>query len=224
MKIVLYRNFYMVFFLFWLLASGSIFLLTIWGDFDNFLFDVQEVVQNTLNKSENETAKLQSDVTPKKIESSILVRDTVRKDVVEHTIDSLALEGAKSDRNYMQSAIDDHKKSSVHNSLGSLNNISFKQGLNDLVTALQMNKPIGLVSSFVISDKKCIVIDVHGKWINRGSRIYSLKKGPVFKVVIGMHPDKLRLVFYLRKSITTVRKTQIDKKGDNLHISISYKR
>ncbi|WP_320171990.1 AMIN domain-containing protein [Maridesulfovibrio sp.] len=56
----------------------------------------------------------------------------------------------------------------------------------------------GRVKWFNLNKPRRLVVDILGKWDFKDHSVYRLKSCMVEKIVVGEHPDKLRLVFYLK--------------------------
>lgn len=71
------------------------------------------------------------------------------------------------------------------------------------------------VTWFNLEKPRKLVVDLRGAWKSQGASIYRFKKGSVEKVVVGEHPDRFRLVFYLRKGKLDGKVRPVIQKNDN---------
>ena len=73
----------------------------------------------------------------------------------------------------------------------------------------------GKVSWFNLESPRRLVVDIRGKWNNKVKSVYRVKNCPVSKVVLGEHPDKIRLVIYLDQKKFSAKFKPVVRKLEN---------
>ncbi len=86
-------------------------------------------------------------------------------------------------------------KSSV--SKGSVTKVSFSCKSERASVEVALSAEAGRVRWFNLAKPRRLVLDIYGKWQNKAKSLYRLKDCPVQKIVLGEHPDKIRMVVYL---------------------------
>ncbi|ACS81445.1 AMIN domain-containing protein [Maridesulfovibrio salexigens] len=72
----------------------------------------------------------------------------------------------------------------------------------------------GKVSWFNLAKPRRLVLDLHGKWQNKAKSLYRLKDCPVQKIILGEHPDKIRVVVYLDEKAAPAKIKPVVRKHD----------
>lgn len=60
-----------------------------------------------------------------------------------------------------------------------------------------LSGPAGKIHWFSLKGPERLVVDMKGRWHNRGRSVYKMENCVVTKIVVGEHPDKVRFVFHL---------------------------
>lgn len=219
MLMIFYRRFYILLFLIWLAATVGIFVLSVWGDFDKFVHDFREIVEVgtkpvDLNATDQDMAVRTADKLVHKVQ---VARDTVRQKVVDEVVSGAVAEvtaevakdvravekvlGMKPAAPGVPMARVEARAETLlgqarqHAGAGELLSMAFS-GEGDRITAhLTTSKPVDKVTAFWLPDPTRLVVDLRGEWKNLSPRISRFGEGFLYRVVIGMHSDRLRLVF-----------------------------
>ncbi len=85
--------------------------------------------------------------------------------------------------------------------------------VDNVTSKIPLSGTAGRVTWFNLQNPRKLVVDIRGRWENRGKSIYRLKGCPVEKIVVGEHSDKMRMVFYINKKDTPKRITPVIKKS-----------
>ncbi len=85
--------------------------------------------------------------------------------------------------------------------------------VNIVTSKIPLSETAGRITWFNLHNPRRLVVDIRGRWENRGKSIYRLKGCPVEKIVVGEHSDKMRMVFYINKKDTPNRITPVIKKN-----------
>ena len=88
-------------------------------------------------------------------------------------------------------------KSSV--SKGSVTKVSFSCKSEKASVEVALSADAGRVRWFNLAKPRRLVLDIYGEWQNKAKSLYRLKDCPVQKIVLGEHPDKIRIVVYLNE-------------------------
>ncbi|CCO22694.1 AMIN domain-containing protein [Maridesulfovibrio hydrothermalis] len=85
-----------------------------------------------------------------------------------------------------------------------------------------LSSPAGRIKWFNLQSPRRLVVDILGKWDNKGKSLYKLEGCPVKKIVTGEHADKIRLVFYISKKDAAMRiKPAITKNSAGIELTIN---
>lgn len=79
----------------------------------------------------------------------------------------------------------------------------------------------GRTTWFYLPDPGRLIIDIHGPRETVGPAVYRFDSGPVKHVVIGEHPDRLRLAVVLRSPVPEAVRPVLSPSEEGLSISIS---
>lgn len=79
---------------------------------------------------------------------------------------------------------------------------------------IRLSNSTGKISWFNLANPRKFVVDFHGKWQNRAKSLYRLKDCPVQKIVLGEHPAKVRMVFYLDEKSVPANITPVVRRLD----------
>ncbi len=99
--------------------------------------------------------------------------------------------------------------------------IGFDSDTGGFSADIRLSDKCGKVTWFNLEKPRKLVVDLRGAWKSQGASIYRFKKGPVEKVVVGEHPDRFRLVFYLREGKLDGKVRPVIQKSDN-DIKVSF--
>lgn len=83
------------------------------------------------------------------------------------------------------------------------------------VVSVLLSSAAGKVNWFNLDSPRRLVVDMHGKWDNSAKSVYRIKNCPVSKVVLGEHPDKIRLVIYLDPNKFSAKVKPVVRRLDN---------
>ena len=61
------------------------------------------------------------------------------------------------------------------------------------------NGQAGQVTSFNVREPRKLAVDLHGEWRKKGPPVVRFATGPVKNIVVGEHPDRLRLSIEFRE-------------------------
>ena len=219
---IFYRRFYILLFLIWLSGISVLFVFSVWGDFGTFISDFKSVIQDgsmppvvngTVAGSgfraaaaiENATDTIEDDV-----ESA---EHSVRREVV-HEVKVARREAAhifegeplsddpiskeiEADKAEEKSGAEPDKNTQAP-ALGKLTGFSALETEERFMAKLVTDKPTSDVTYFWMDRPLQLVVDLRGKWINLTPNVFRYAEGFISHVVMGIHPDRLRLVFKLR--------------------------
>jgi len=215
---IFYRRFYILLFLVWLVATAGLFVLSVWGDFGTFVTDFKEIVR--VGGEEDELVLATKDTvaqaTDKALHKAQVARDVVRKKVSGevHAVEEAVEEGVEkvfkvkvhvSGDDQVEKIVE-HKAQSIlkqarqHKGAGKLAAISFTEKGDQLVAHLKTSKSVGKVTRFWLDNPTRLVVDLRGDWKNATSRVSRFADSFMYRVIIGMHPDRLRVVFKFEDS------------------------
>lgn len=72
---------------------------------------------------------------------------------------------------------------------------------------------------FSLDKPERIVVDLRGSWSSHIRSLHHVKGGPVEKVIVGEHPKRFRIVFYLKDKKAADIKPEIIKKSKGMEVS-----
>ncbi|TIH13746.1 AMIN domain-containing protein [Marinifilum sp. JC120] len=108
-------------------------------------------------------------------------------------------------------------------SKGVLNNVSVSCEAGKASVDVALSSSAGKISWFNLAKPRRLVVDFHGKWQNKAKSLYRVKDCPVQKIVLGEHPDKIRLVFYLaEKGIPAKIKPTVRKYAKGVVLGLDF--
>ncbi len=79
--------------------------------------------------------------------------------------------------------------------VGELTAITFTETENTLIAHLKTSKPVAKITRFWMQNPTRAVVDLRGSWRYTTARLKTFKGGFMYQVILGMHPDRLRIVF-----------------------------
>ncbi|MUM76721.1 AMIN domain-containing protein [Pseudodesulfovibrio sp. F-1] len=82
---------------------------------------------------------------------------------------------------------------------GTITAASLESTSGGFVLTVVGDRPIGPVTHLTLASPPRLVLDLAGAWTLKAPNVLREEDGPVRHVVIGVHPDKLRLVVHLRE-------------------------
>ncbi|WP_027722025.1 AMIN domain-containing protein [Maridesulfovibrio zosterae] len=219
---IFYRRFYILLFLIWISGIAGLFVFSVWGDFGTFINDFKSVVQDgsippvvngTVAGSGFRAAAAIENATDSIEEDAESAEHTVRREVV-HEVKAARREAAHifegepeiSDPISKEIEADKAEEKSgaglVKNTqppeLGKLTGFSALETKERFMARLVTNKQTDDVTYFWMNKPLQLVVDLRGKWINITPNVFRFAEGFISHVVMGIHPDRLRLVFKLR--------------------------
>ncbi|OEU66688.1 MAG: hypothetical protein BA863_16760 [Desulfovibrio sp. S3730MH75] len=221
MLTIFYRRFYILLFLIWLSATAGLFVLSVWGDYDTFITDFSKMVREDLHtNSTNATATAGIEIKGESLNATgktVLVqasdaimhkakvaKNAVRREVV-HEVRAVE-EGVENIFDEKKSVIDpiaeevaaDKARKAMnrqHSGLGKLTELMFTETPDKFLAQLRTSKNVERVTFFWLPKPTRLIVDLRGKWENKASSLYRFSDSFMSHVVVGMHPDRLRVVF-----------------------------
>jgi len=183
----------------------------VWGNFNTFVTDFVEIIQtgNSAN-STNATGKSFFSHVSVLAENSTQVADNAIRREVVHEVRSLE-EDAREVFNasdtpavpvdpITKEVAEDEAEPKLQQSessdgIGVLEKISFTDTPDSFLARLDTSEKIGRVTYFWMEKPLRLVVDLRGSWKNNVLSVYPFTDSFMHRVVIGMHPERLRLVF-----------------------------
>ena len=217
---IFYRRFYILLFLVWLGASAGLFVASIWGDFGTFVMDFQKVMysgaapENESGVDSDVPAQLTNEIVHKARVARDVVRMQVSKEVqaVEHAVDkgvqgvkrivhrsepsAAAVPPASADGERQAAAPQPEQSGDGGNSVGTLVSMAPTVQKDLLTLHLVTTVKAGKVTRFVLNDPGRVVVDLRGEWENKAGNVLRFGDSFISRVVVGLHDDRLRLVFH----------------------------
>ncbi|CCO24170.1 AMIN domain-containing protein [Maridesulfovibrio hydrothermalis] len=215
MLTIFYRRFYILLFLIWLTAMAGVFVLSVWGNFDTFIADFSKIAQVGIAPENSGNSKNGTNVDVVKRATNAIMHKTkvagnaVRMEVVrevrgveravEQDVDEVeaVVESTRGSSKETQEEkaglLDDTQRERA----AKLTKMDISVVDDQLLASLSTTKSVGRVTYFWMNDPTRLVVDLRGEWENEISRINDIPDSFVNRVIIGMHPDRLRLVFRL---------------------------
>ena len=102
---------------------------------------------------------------------------------------------------------------------GIINSIGLDSSANGFSITIQANRPVGDTTYINLSSPRRLVIDLREKWTSKTDNVIRSKTGPVRHIVIGDHPDRLRLVVHFRTPPDGRLNPEFERKGNSLKVS-----
>ena len=211
MLTVFYRRFYILLFLIWLGAVSCMFVLAVWGNFDSFIYHFKQPVQMLANGSSavNGSQSLMQ-VADEEVSS-------VRREVVYevHEVESKAKQFFEGNETQQANSSDLIKAEiqadlaanstkqvvateGLPEGVGLLDQIEFTHSGVQFLARLGTSREVGRVTYFRMEEPARLVTDLRGSWRYSVPRKTEFVSGLIEQVVLGRHPDRLRLVFHFR--------------------------
>lgn len=205
---IFYRRFYILLFLVWLGATAGLFVLSVWGDFSTFVSDFDAIIK--VEREDDPVVDQGDDALTKATETVVhkaqVAREVVRKEVVrdvqvvEKAVEKVLpakepVESKPAMKRVEKEAESMLKQARTHEGAGVVKAISFSETADRLIAHLRTSKEVGKVTVFWLENPTRLVVDLRGDWKNTATRINRFKDSFMYRVVLGMHPDRLRVVF-----------------------------
>lgn len=220
------QRFSILLFLLWFGATTGLFMLTVWGDFDTLVSNFEELVSSK-QRPENVTEGMSGTVS-KTADRDRSMSSAIRKQIVRDTI----LVEEKIEKIIMEVEPDTEQTSLIQKAApktyargeqgaGTLTNLECTQSSNLLAAHLSITGTIGKISKFRLGNPARLVVDLHGKWKTTAPARKDLTAAFVRRVDVGIHPDKLRLVFRFqnpRASTDTLPQLTFTERGLNIEV------
>lgn len=99
--------------------------------------------------------------------------------------------------------------------------VKLKENATGFVITIRADRAVGDTSYMNLGNPRRLVIDLRNKW-RLGTRNVIRSKGAVKHIVIGEHPDRLRLVIHFNKSFKGRLDPVIKRSGSVLRISVTF--
>ncbi len=96
--------------------------------------------------------------------------------------------------------VKEKKKESGAQPQGKAGSLNIECDSKGVVVKVPLSVEAGKVKWFNLGKPRRLVVDIFGKWASHGKSLYRLKDCGVDKIIVGEHPDKLRLVYYFSKA------------------------
>lgn len=221
MLTIFYRRFYILLFLIWLSATAGLFVLSVWGNFDTLINGFSRIEQEVVTTStamnrtgptdmlvgdgngndENVVLRASDAIVHKaRVAGNAIRRDVIHevqevedvfieKKPVPDPIDPIAAEIAanKTRSNSL--------KERDHAGFGKLTEISFNETSDKFLAQLKTSKSVQRATFFWLEKPTRLVVDLRGEWKSEVPTLHRFSESFISLVAIGMHPDRLRLVF-----------------------------
>ncbi|WP_031482734.1 AMIN domain-containing protein [Maridesulfovibrio frigidus] len=219
MLTIFYRRFYILLFLIWLSATAGLFVLSVWGDYDTFIDDFSKMVRDEVHtNSTNATAGIEikgeslnatgstvlSQASDAIMHKAKVAKNAVRREVVYEV--RAVEEGVEDIFDENQPVVDpiaeevaaDKARKAMdrqHSGAGRLTEVMFTETPDKFLAQLRTTKNVERVTFFWLPKPTRLIVDLRGKWKNSASSLYRFSDSFMSHVVVGMHPDRLRVVF-----------------------------
>jgi hypothetical protein len=82
------------------------------------------------------------------------------------------------------------------------------------------DRPVGQATFMNLNNPRRLVVDIPGKWSHRGGNVLR-SEGAVKHLVIGLHPDRFRMVVHFRTPPKGNLTPEFRKAGDELHVLVA---
>ena len=82
------------------------------------------------------------------------------------------------------------------------------------------DRPIGDTTYMNLLNPRRLVIDLREKWTAKIRNVIRTESGPVKHIVLGSHPDRLRLVVHFRTPPAGKLNPKFERKGNSLTVSV----
>ncbi|WP_321405200.1 hypothetical protein [Maridesulfovibrio sp.] len=208
MLTVFYRRFYILLFLIWFGAVGSLFVLSVWGDFDTFINDFNLPSRMAVNGTPVSANGSETFMQAAKEEVTSIRREVVhdvhkverglKRDFLENKTVSDPVEQEIKDDLAANRTRTGAEPTEIVGSAGVLEVLEFTHTDDQFLARLQTSAKVGRVTYFWMDNPSKLVVDLRGKWRYSVPRVTDLLSGFVGQVILGRHPDRLRLVFNFR--------------------------
>ena len=210
---VFFKRFYILLFLVWLLAVAGLFTLSVWGNWGTFFSDISALHPGQMFEgvplADKDGAKVEE--ADKKIRSRIeLVLQQAENTIVSDFNRLFGREEAEQTHvtqqqgkvHEVRSEVETKQRKTSQTQSGNerpgggiLQAVTFSKPKGRLVAHLRTEGKVGKITVFWLNHPTRLAVDLRGKWDNKTSRIYRFADGFVDRVVIGLHKDRLRVVF-----------------------------
>ncbi|SMF09629.1 hypothetical protein [Desulfovibrio gilichinskyi] len=237
---IFYRKFYILLFLIWLLAIAGIFIFSVWGDFGTFVNDFGKIirtekaeiraefmVKNGTDTAGNQTGMVRSTngsgdhgignyVRRNVVHDVRVVEKDVRvveKDVEAFLGDKKTAPAPLAPKKVIKPPVKKEIPLKPSGEVNVVNKITFIPRDDSFLARLETAEKAGRITHFWMAKPTRLVVDLRGEWKKDIRNVYRFKGNFINKIIVGIHPDRLRLVFLF---------TEIDiAKGDSPAIAIT---
>ncbi len=212
---IFYRRFYILLFLIWLLAIAGLFVFSVWGDFGTFMIDLNKIIRtekteiksdfmiaNGTNATGNQTQRgFDSNASGYEGAGNSVRRKVVHDiHVVEKDVEEFLGVKEPAPAPAVPKAViaqpakkkNQPKPSGVVNVV---NKIKFIPRDDSFLARLKTVEKAGRITHFWMAKPTRLVVDLRGKWKKDIRNVYRFKNNFINKIILGLHPDRLRLVF-----------------------------
>lgn len=210
MLMIFYRRFYILLFLVWLLATGSVFVLTVWGDFDTFITVFQQVAKvEQGERAAGQPAVTESEVVPNETERVMhrvrRTEDAARTEIVREVLKGLSEAEQLKIVTTAATEVPAEKRKAVapkepqaprtQKIVKDLTAVTFTESEDRLTAHLSTTGSVEKITAYWMDTPTRIVVDLRGNWKNLAPRIHRFTNSFMYRAIIGMHADRLRIVF-----------------------------
>ena len=216
---IFYRRFYILLFLVWLAATAGMFVFAVWGDLDTFVEDFSDVMHTEADPQvANATEDIVARTADVVVHRAQVALEAVEREVVgevrrvedaaetvykvigapkggtsEKTAEPSAKASAASQAESRAAALKSQSRQKT--GTGELKAIAFSETDDRLVAHLTTSRKADKITVFWLENPTRLVVDLRGDWKNTAQRINRFTDGFMYRVIVGMHPDRLRVVF-----------------------------
>lgn len=104
--------------------------------------------------------------------------------------------------------------------VGSVKAIDLKTTDTGFTITVSATNPIGDTSYINLTNPRRLVIDLREKWALKTKNVVRSSSGPVKHIVLGSHPDRLRMVVHFRTPPQAKLDPTFERTGNNLVVTV----
>ncbi|MBI9080348.1 MAG: AMIN domain-containing protein [Pseudodesulfovibrio sp.] len=104
--------------------------------------------------------------------------------------------------------------------LGTITAINLSETDAGFSITVRANRPIGDTTYMNLSNPHRLVIDLREKWALKTRNVVRPEAGPVKHIVVGTHPDRLRLVVHFRTPPVGKLAPEFERTGNSLTVTV----
>lgn len=187
----IYRHFPLFLFLAWLTATGAVFVGTVWGRLDSFFVASWETSRQVAQMIEREGRRVAQNLWNLDNAAEPSTPDGKTDDPVPTPADD-ALDVRELSTRLVPGNIPDPPERM-------LENLRFEREENRWELVLKTDRRIETIYWFHMSDPPLTAIDLMGSWGTNLPERIAQQSGPVNRIVLGEHHDRLRVSLLYKK-------------------------